>query len=726
MRSFLRKVAAALTGVSSPPIDYEAWFKGKLEEFAPSSASEPSTLLSIQTTLATVPSYLAHEKDIYFYGRQFAASEVPALRKTVTAQVEARLASVRARLNQLAEQWALDSNPASARQLAALPVSVWLRLLEHESPTIRSVARQNPPPVPELVPTALRMLKEAGATDVSGALELLVAVGHFDRPAAEASVLGLLARPQLPAATRLAGIRSLVRIVPSRRSDFVEAPLEERLAVVEALNGQPEVMDFLLDDDPTVVAKARGALEAAVVENLVERAVQTMKLGKAAEKQAAVLAVEPLLSRHRRVLFDPLRDLVVKGSGDSKRSAARAMATLARTQRLPNQQLEAIAEVLSQANLELETMTFIKNRISGATPSEEPIDDIEARLEEGASENMWAVYGDALLASGDVRGELVAVSHKGADLAPLIERHRTQLFGAELVQLLGTEFREFLESLTWRHGFIEKATIASLSEEFSIEKALPLVLTAPAARFLSKLELGLTTHEAYENDYAELIELVADSAGAHLIRALFLGAFELGAEMEISWAPWGDVSAVWKAIPNLKELRLRGSGGRLGPIDAAFLETLVIESGGLPLEVFDAVVEARLPGLSKLEVWFGNEAYGAECTSSDVQRLLARPDTQLRSLGLRNANFTHELIPLLAKWKPLSSLRRLDLSLGVLSDADVDVLLEHRAAFAHLEALDLRENVMVMRMTEVERALPNALVGDQRDTDGERYVAVGE
>jgi hypothetical protein len=187
--------------------------------------------------------------------------------------------------------------------------------------------------------------------------------------------------------------------------------------------------------------------------------------------------------------------------------------------------------------------------------------------------------------------------------------------------------------------------------------------------------------------------------------------------MEISWAPWGDVSAVWKAVPQLKELRLRGSGGRLGPIDAAFLETLVIESGGLPLEIFDAVVEARLPGLSKLELWFGHEAYGAECTSSDVQRLLARPDTQLRSLGLRNANFTHELIPLLAKWKPLSSLRRLDLSLGVLSDADVDVLLEHRAAFAHLEALDLRENVMVMRMTEVERALPNALVGDQRDTE---------
>jgi hypothetical protein len=190
--------------------------------------------------------------------------------------------------------------------------------------------------------------------------------------------------------------------------------------------------------------------------------------------------------------------------------------------------------------------------------------------------------------------------------------------------------------------------------------------------------------------------------------------------------PWGDVSALWAACPGLVDLRLRGAGGPLGDVQAASLESLAVETGGLSRATLTAIAAAKLPALRHLEVWFGDGGYGGECGAADAERLLARKDPHLRSLGLRNAEFTHELISLLAAWKPLRHLEVLDLSLGVLSDDDVDVLLARRAAFAHLTRLDLRGNVLERRVEEIRKALPNAVLEDQRETDGERYVAVGE
>ncbi len=456
-------------------------------------------------------------------------------------------------------------------------------------------------------------------------------------------------------------------------------------------------------------------------EVLTPAVVEALEHGSPTAKLAALSVVEPLLATHRRKVLEPILALATKGPGPVKDEAANVLAGLSKTPRLPKKQLEAIADVLRALPSHAEAFRLAQARLSGKETSiDDPLSRMETELEDGGSDEAWAVYGDALLGAADVRGELVQA--KGAALKRLIKRHRAKLFGT-LPEVMQELFPNFLEHLGWRHGFIEKAVL-KVDEDVELTEALEALMAAPAARFLSTLELGPAFSEADDNDYQATIEVLGDASGAHLVRSLFLGSFD-SEELEISWAPWGDVSGVWKALPELRELRLRGAGGPVEPIASPTLESLIIQTGGLRRDTFDAVVDAKLPKLRALELWFGSGDYGAECDVDDVQRLLSTRKG-LRSLGLCNAEFTHELIPVLAKWKPLKDLEALDLSLGVLLDEDVDALLAHRDAFTHLARLDLRGNHLVDQVKALKQALPNVLVEEQRESDGDRYVAVGE
>lgn len=116
-----------------------------------------------------------------------------------------------------------------------------------------------------------------------------------------------------------------------------------------------------------------------------------------------------------------------------------------------------------------------------------------------------------------------------------------------------------------------------------------------------------------------------------------------------------------------------------------------------------------------------------------VPLLDARDVPKLKHLGLRNSEYSDELIPLLAKSSLLAQLTSLDLSMGTLSEAGCQAILDHAAAFAHLASLDLSEcfvpATLVERLSKVCAAVK---VGDQRkpsdwnNENGGRYVAVGE
>jgi hypothetical protein len=117
----------------------------------------------------------------------------------------------------------------------------------------------------------------------------------------------------------------------------------------------------------------------------------------------------------------------------------------------------------------------------------------------------------------------------------------------------------------------------------------------------------------------------------------------------MSWSHVGNLSAAWKHVPALATFKARGVVEALGDIDAPNLTHFVRETGSLTKGELESITRARWPKLTHLEVWFGDENYGADCTVEDVRPLLAStPPPGLISLGLKNFEFADGLIsPLL-------------------------------------------------------------------------------
>lgn len=697
------KLKRFLTRDASADGELLTWLKGRLED----------PFVSVEA----LPRYLAARRDdgsVYLYGRLLTRAEAD----EITAELPSLLGSGPAAL----EATLLgDDDGATERALAGANDEALVGLLHNPSPEVRKVA---------LAQLEARVKADDDArlaerlTVLRRALpEVLEVAPALERQRLERFIRAGLTRKRR-GDVRVEAIKCLLRVSPQARTEFGDAPLEERFAALEALEGQPAVMDFLLDDDEAVVAKVRSQLAALDAGEVVSHALEVLRQGSTNERLAALTAVEPHLASQWRQLFDPLVLLTTTSRGAVRQAAAATLGRLARGRRLSRRFLERAVEALEPVTEARETVTALRTLMSGHTAAgEDPLRAIELQLEADGTDETWAVYGDALLAAGDVRGELVATASRPKKFAAALKRHRQVLFGP-LAEVLADDLPQLLEHLTWRHGFVESAFVHGI-DDVSLEELLDGLLAAPVARFLSKLDLGLSDPMGHDNDFAAAIERVGDSGGAHLLRSLWLGRFD-EEEAQLSWAPWGDVAALWQTCPELVELRLRGASGPLGSIEAARLESFIVETGGLSREAFSAIAAAKLPALRHLEVWFGDGDYGGECDAFDAEQVLARHDPHLRSLGLRNAPFTHELIPRLAAWKPLRNLEVLDLSLGVLSDHDVDGLLARRNAFAHLARLDLRGNVLERRVKELKKALPNVVLDDQRETDGERYVAVGE
>ena len=133
------------------------------------------------------------------------------------------------------------------------------------------------------------------------------------------------------------------------------------------------------------------------------------------------------------------------------------------------------------------------------------------------------------------------------------------------------------------------------------------------------------------------------------------------------------------------------------------------------------------PKLERLALCFGDRNYGCDCTAGDVARLVdqALPPT-LVHLGLANAAFADELVPLLARSPLLRQLRTLDLSLGTLSDDGAALIVQHADAFAHLERLDISETSVTTSGVGALRRVVREVVDNEMKPAADRYCAIGE
>jgi len=379
------------------------------------------------------------------------------------------------------------------------------------------------------------------------------------------------------------------------------------------------------------------------------------------------------------------------------------------------------------------------------TPDKRPTDPNPAlaRLVEAdadATTDALEVYADWLLGKGDPRGELAAIQLRRIESKDkALAKAEKKLLEAHAEALLGP-FAKLSDVATfeWRGGFIHGARIANTFEHdpdfevaedavVDIEELVAQLLDHPSARFLRELTVGIVRFS--DNSYDGIAKLLGKR---HLpaLRSLYLGDFS-GEDTETSWSQLGNLQPIYAAVPNLRSLRLCSGSMNLGKILHPTLERFEVTTGGLDPKSARAIASAVWPSLRTLSLMIGQERYGGTATAKDLRPILAGDNLpRLRHLGLKNLEFTDDLIEPLAVSKILPQLEVLDLGLGTLSDEGVRRLYRYQKAFQHLARLDISSNFVSKDGLKLLGTLKIPLeVGRQRDDEGDptnRYAAIGE
>jgi hypothetical protein len=260
------------------------------------------------------------------------------------------------------------------------------------------------------------------------------------------------------------------------------------------------------------------------------------------------------------------------------------------------------------------------------------------------------------------------------------------------------------------------------------------LLDDPASATIPGLVVGAWDESGASEDTSAAVVEALVNAHDRLpgVRSLFLGDI-IAEEAEISWIQQTDISPLFDAFPALEYLTVRGGNGlRLGSLRHDRLISLVVQSGGLPVEVVREVCSAQLPNLEHLELWLGSDNYGGNTTVEDLGPILSgQLFPKLQSLGLRDSEIADEIATAVASAPVLERIRVLDLSLGTLGDAGAVALLSSPAV-AKLEKLDIHHHYCSEDIVARLQALGitvDASEPQQEDAyDGEtyRYAAVTE
>ena len=255
------------------------------------------------------------------------------------------------------------------------------------------------------------------------------------------------------------------------------------------------------------------------------------------------------------------------------------------------------------------------------------------------------------------------------------------------------------------------------------------ILADPEFQNIDKLIIG-DWGGAYEDSCQAVLDAIADNADkfSH-ITSLFVGDMDYE-ECEISWIIQGDYSRIWEAMPQLKEITVKGSTDlKLGKIKHSSLESLTIICGGLGSDVIKEIEEAELPELKKLLVYIGSDNYGFDGDADTVRSLLANSDfPELEYLGIADSEIQDELTAVVLDCKYIDSITTLDLSCGTITDKGGELLLKKLPELKNLKKLDLSYNYLSDEMKDKLTAAAPGVEMDLSDSqeaeewDGELWL----
>lgn len=254
------------------------------------------------------------------------------------------------------------------------------------------------------------------------------------------------------------------------------------------------------------------------------------------------------------------------------------------------------------------------------------------------------------------------------------------------------------------------------------ESLVQLILDDPEFPQVTELIIG-NWAGAWEEDCQDILDKIVEHADkfSH-VESLFVGDME-GEECEVSWILQGNYSSLWAALPNLKELVIKGSQDlELGDICHENLESLEIICGGLPSSVIESIRQAKLPNLKTLYLYIGIDNYGFDGDADTIRRLLEEADfPKLEHLGIVDSEIQDELTEVVLNSKFMSQIRKLSLSDGTLSDKGGELLAEKIPLYPNIQSLDLHHHFMSDEMVKKLQTLSVELdVSDQEEPDNYR------
>ncbi len=370
----------------------------------------------------------------------------------------------------------------------------------------------------------------------------------------------------------------------------------------------------------------------------------------------------------------------------------------------------------------------------------------DAKLEAAIDEDpddvaRYLVYADWLQAQGDPRGELIVLQHaKPAGVKKFLDKHAAHFFGklADARDLLEAYEGPIGKPTTWRWGYLRALWLSNKYDRsnmhggtkpaIEVADALDWLLGHSSTRFLRELTVGIVSYEG--NGYGEVARVI----GKHPLPTLWkltLGDFH-SEETELNWSDMGNISPLYKAVPNLESLTLRSGSMALGKIDLPKLRELRIISGGFDRASIKAILAAKWPQLDTLSIQLGRET---AFTVKDLAPLLdGAAFPKLVHLGLGNTMISDAICGALAGSKIAARLESLDLSEGTMGDAGATALAAGK--FPRLALLDVSDNYLtraglaaLKKVAKKVDARARRGGESQRDDGGDptdRYIAAFE